>query len=345
MMVIDTDSEQQRLAALRRYHILDTPPEVAFDDIARLAAHVCRTPMALINFIDDDRQWFKAALGLGLRELPRDNSICAHVLLQRGLLVIPDTLQDSRFAGHPLVTAAPFLRFYAGVPLETPDGHLIGTLCVMDLQPGVLDDTQAELLKALARQVMRLLELWQANRRQAEMLCDLDQTREELAVLAATDPLTGLANRRAFNEQLRQHYALVQSCQQPACLLMIDIDYFKQFNDEYGHQIGDEALVHFATLARKVFRGTDTIGRWGGEEFLVLLPNTATEQALAVAERLRNTLARTPVRSQEHRLIMTVSIGLIELQPERSLSATLKLLDDTLYHAKEEGRNRTLIAG
>ncbi|MBL1376852.1 GGDEF domain-containing protein [Zobellella sp. CGMCC 1.18722] len=199
-------------------------------------------------------------------------------------------------------------------------------------------------LAALARQVMRLLELGRTNRQQAEMLNDLDQTREKLAVLAATDPLTGLANRRAFSALLKQHHQQLTSRSEPASLLMIDIDYFKQLNDDYGHQVGDDALLHFARLARNVFRATDTIGRWGGEEFLVLLPNTDADRALVVAERLRSTLACTPVPTPAPQPTMTVSIGLVELSTTRSLSATLKRLDDTLYQAKQGGRNQTRVA-
>lgn len=340
----DMASEQQRLAALRRYHILDTPSESSFDDLARLAAYVCDTPAAVINFIDEQRQWFKSEVGLGVRETPLDISICAHAIRQEGLFMVPDTREDPRFAGNPLVTGEPYLRFYAGALLTTPEGLPLGTLCVLDYRPRTLSGQQQALLAALARQVMRLLELGRANRQQAEMLNDLDQTREKLAVLAATDPLTGLANRRAFSALLKQHHHRLTSRPEPASLLMIDIDYFKQLNDDYGHQVGDDALIHFARIARKVFRATDTIGRWGGEEFLVLLPNTDADRALVVAERLRSTLAGTPVHTPEPQPTMTVSIGLVELNTTRSLSATLKRLDDTLYQAKQGGRNQTRVA-
>ncbi|OXS15882.1 GGDEF domain-containing protein [Zobellella denitrificans] len=337
-------SEQQRLAVLSRYHILDTPPEPAFDDITRLAAHLCNAPVAVINFIDEERQWFKSEIGLGVRETPLDISICVHALLEQELLVVPDTRQDPRFASNPLVTGEPYLRFYAGALLRTPEGLPLGTLCVLDYLPRTLTEEQLALLQALARQVMRLLELGRINRQQAEMLSDLDQTREKLAVLAATDPLTGLANRRAFGTLLKQYHSRLQSRPEPATLLMIDIDYFKQLNDDYGHQVGDDALIHFARIARRMFRATDTVGRWGGEEFLVLLPRTDPGRALVVAERLRTTLADTPVNTPEPRPTITISIGLIGLDPELGLAAILKQLDQALYRAKEEGRNRTLVA-
>lgn len=151
--------EAKRLAALRSYGILDTPLEQDFDDVVRIAAYVCNAPISVINLIDDDRQWFKAEIGLGVRETPLDVSICAHAILQPGLFVVPDTTKDPRFASNPLVTGEPNLRFYAGALLETPDGLPLGTVCVLDYKARELTEEQAFTLRALARQVMAQLEL------------------------------------------------------------------------------------------------------------------------------------------------------------------------------------------
>ncbi|MCI0753523.1 PAS domain S-box protein [Teichococcus vastitatis] len=162
-------TEAERLAALDRYSILDTPPEQRFDDLAQLAADLLGAPMAAVNLIAQGRQWFKAEVGLGVREMPLDTSICARVMLQPGELVIPDLLEDPRFNGNPLVTSGPELRFYAGEVLETPDGLPLGTLCVLDTKPRPegLTAQQRFILKALARQVMDQLELHRAMARQA----------------------------------------------------------------------------------------------------------------------------------------------------------------------------------
>ncbi len=155
-----------RIEALQRYEVLDTPPEEEFDDITRLIARICDAPIAVINFIDRDRQWFKSEIGLGLRQTSLEVSVCTQAILQPDLFIVPDTLMDPRFAENPLVTGWPHLRFYAGAPLETSDGFRIGTLCVSDYRPRGLLDTQKEALKTLARQVMVLLEL----RRSAKLI-------------------------------------------------------------------------------------------------------------------------------------------------------------------------------
>jgi PAS domain S-box-containing protein len=156
--------EADRLRALERYAILDTPPEAEFDDIARLAADIFEAPIAVVNLIAEGRQWFKAEIGLGVRETPLDVSICAHAILQPGVFIIPDTTEDERFRCNPLVTDEPGLRFYAGALLETPEGLPLGTLCVLDVKPRPegITERQRLTLEVLARQVMAQLELRRA---------------------------------------------------------------------------------------------------------------------------------------------------------------------------------------
>jgi len=153
------EHEAKRLAALRRYGVLDTPPESAFDELTRLAAQVCGTPIALITLVDEKRQWFKSRVGLDLAETPRDFSICAHTIARGELSVVEDATRDPRFAENPLVIAGPEMRFYAGMPLVTPDGFNIGTLAVIDRTPRTLSVEQGEALQILSRQVMTQLEL------------------------------------------------------------------------------------------------------------------------------------------------------------------------------------------
>jgi anti-sigma regulatory factor (Ser/Thr protein kinase) len=155
----EQNGEQARLEALRKYQILDTEPEIAFDDLALLASHICETPMAAISLVDEDRQWFKARIGFTTAETPRSISFCTHAIQQRDIFVVPDALKDDRLRNNPQVAGDPHIRFYAGAPLLAREGHALGTLCVVDDKPRKLSDTQLEALAALCRQVEAQLEL------------------------------------------------------------------------------------------------------------------------------------------------------------------------------------------
>ncbi len=151
--------ETERLAALRRYRILDTKPEQAFDDLTLLASHICNTPFALITLVDADRQWFKARFGIAVTQTSRSISFCSHAIEQNGLYIVADASQHERFRDNPMVISEPGIRFYAGAPLVTPDGHALGTLCVADQVPRTLTPGQIESLEALRRQAQAQLEL------------------------------------------------------------------------------------------------------------------------------------------------------------------------------------------
>lgn len=154
--------EAARLAALAEYAILDTEADPLYDDFVLLATRLCDTPMAYISLIDHDRQWFKASTGSTPAQTPRDIALCSHAIAQREVLVVEDTHADARFAGNPLVTGAPHIRFYAGAPLVTPEGHAVGALCVADHTARQLTAGQIESLAALARHVVSQLELRRA---------------------------------------------------------------------------------------------------------------------------------------------------------------------------------------
>ena len=157
-------TEADRLKAVAAYDILDTPREKDFDDIARMASEILKVPISLVSFMADDRQWFKAGIGLGVSETPRDISFCKHAILQPGLFVVPDATRDERFRDNPLVTGDPNVRFYAGALLETPEGLPLGTICVLDYQPRELSEHEGFVLQTLARQVMTQLDLRRALR-------------------------------------------------------------------------------------------------------------------------------------------------------------------------------------
>ncbi|HEY0134892.1 MAG TPA: GAF domain-containing protein, partial [Nannocystis sp.] len=191
-------NENERLEALYRCGILDTEPEPSFDEIASLAGQLCATPMALVSLVDADRQWFKARVGLPATETPRDVSFCAHAVASNEPLVVDDTLQDTRFAGNPLVTSDPNIRFYAGVPLTLEDGLTVGTLCVLDRVPRRLSPAQMAALGMLARQVTTELGL-----RRALSSAQLQRQAEaQLASSRATPSYAGVPVPRVGEPEL-----------------------------------------------------------------------------------------------------------------------------------------------
>jgi GAF domain-containing protein len=181
-------NEKKRLKVLWQYEVLDTVPEEVFDDLTELAARICEAPIALISLVDEKRQWFKSKVGLTADETSRGVSFCTYAITQPDLFIVPDATRDERFVNNPLVTSEPNIRFYAGAPLVTPDGHALGTLCVIDKVPRELRLEQKQALRILAHHVVSQLELRRRSRElgdirreSAHFKSDLEATRAELA--------------------------------------------------------------------------------------------------------------------------------------------------------------------
>ncbi|QDH60285.1 GGDEF domain-containing protein [Pandoraea pnomenusa] len=319
--------EAERLAALRRYEILDTPPEPAFDRIVRLASYVLGTPISLVSLIDESRQWFKARQGLEAEQTPRSMAFCAHAILDDEVLVVPDARADRRFADNPLVVGEPNIRFYAGAPLRTPQGHRLGTLCVIDRKPRTLDDEKRALLADLSALVVDELELRRVN--------------QVLGDMAMRDALTGALNRRAFLLQAERQFAAARAQQRRLAVLMLDLDHFKAINDTWGHAVGDRVIVELTVVLRATLRKDTMIGRLGGEEFAVLLPDADAERAMQAAERLLTAIGGASVPGPHAPIRFSASIGVGGLAPDDAEFGTvLQRADRALYAAKQAGRNR-----
>ena len=348
---------RERLSSLRRLGILDTPAEPAYDDLAHLAAIVCNAPIALISLVDEDRQWFKARVGLTVEETPRSVSFCSHAIAEGRLFVVRDTHEDARFRENPLVTGDPLIRFYAGMPVVGPAGLPIGTLCVIDREPRELTWEQEVTLRVLSRQVeaqfkirQQVLDLQAAHVKRTRSVLLLRDRQQQLRAandrlwkLVRTDPLTEIRNRRAFDEALQHAWAFSGRNGQPLSLLMVDVDHFKQINDNVGHEAGDEVLKHLAARLQQYLRASDQVFRYGGEEFAVLLPGTGEKAAMHVAEELRKAVWAERIACRN----LTVSIGVAtdKGNPDGTRGCFLvAAADAALYEAKAAGRN-CVIAG
>jgi diguanylate cyclase (GGDEF)-like protein len=312
------------------------PSEQFYDDITQLAAHICQTPMALFSLVDGARQKLKAGFGSSISEIPRKDSFFAHTILQpKNLLVVPDALADPRFSDNALVTAEPFVRFYAGVLLISSNGDTLGTLCVIDTQPRELDDTALSALCCLARLASAQLELGKAATEFQQCQVQLTQANQELIEQNTTDDLTNLKNRRAFLKTIADEWERTFRYSNPLSLLIIDIDQFKPYRDKYGRLVGDKALNKIAQLISQGARQMDVISRFGDDQFTIVLPETDSDGALKIAERIRY---RVELEEWPHRPL-TISVGLASYNGQADADKLLADADQALARAKQAGRN------
>lgn len=307
--------EQARLATLRSLGVLDSPPEERFDRLTRMAKRLFGVPIALISLVDANRQWFKSYLGINVNEMPRDTSFCGHAILGDTLFIIPDASTDERFADNPLVLNDPSIRFYAGCPFRAPNGHKLGTLCIIDHQPRHFKQDEFEALIDLTV----MLE------------------RELLAVqLATLDTLTNISNRRGFTILAQHGLHLCLRQKLPASLVFMDLDKFKPINDAFGHAEGDRALTVFAEQMKAACRDSDIFARLGGDEFVILLMGTTQVCAETVVSRLHQSLERYN-REARRGYDIAFSYGIVEFAPERhaTLDALLAEGDTLMYEIKK----------
>lgn len=333
--------EEMRLQAVQATGLLDTPAEGRFDRITRIARRLTNTSISTITLVDQDRQWFKSAIGfVGKCEDPREISLCSHAIAQEGIMVVEDTHRDARFQDNPLVTGPPFIRFYAGKPIKY-DGQRVGTLCIIDKDPRELTGAMAQDLDDLALWVESEFDSDRLSEVQQELISEVDRLRE----MALVDPLTRTWNRSGIQEVFSREISLAEREKQPVGVIMADIDHFKSVNDTYGHDVGDVVLKRVADRIRLTVRPYDSIGRMGGEEFLVVLPKSHGPTVATVAERIRQAVERAPIEIPDSApLQVTLSLGTSHAvcRPGYSpkLEALAKAADLALYEAKRNGRNQ-----
>jgi diguanylate cyclase (GGDEF)-like protein len=302
-----------RVAQLRSLALLDTDPEERFDRVTRLAQRLFGVPIALVSLVDADRQWFKSKQGLEVAETPREDAFCTYAILGDEVMQVEDARTDPRFADNPLVLGAPEIRFYAGCPIEGPDGAKLGTLCIIDSKPRELTETDLGLLRDLAEMV------------EAEIAA---------IQMATGDELTGLSNRRGFELIGPEIMAICTARSIRATLVYLDLDGLKAINDGLGHDVGDSALREFADQLRGVFRGSDLIARLGGDEFAVMLVGDGDPTAI---RRFRDALDR---RNAEvgalYRLEASLGVATFDPRTPETLEALSARADAAMYAEKRK---------
>lgn len=312
--------EIERLAALEQLDFLDTPRDEGFERIVRLIKAIFTIDIGLVSFIDAHRQWYKACSGLPADEVPSEHTFCRYVVDNEEPIVVQDATKDPRFVQHPAVTGDSHIRFYAGVPLRTKEGHIVGTVCAIDRAPRSFGPKDLAILEELAGAAMDRIELLQS---------------------AATDSLTDALTRRAFKQEADQRISSALRHQHNLSCIVLDIDHFKSVNDTYGHAAGDEVLRAVAATCKESLRADDLFGRLGGEEFCIVLTHVDREGATAVAEKARAAISSQPIRGDYGSLNVTASFGISALSiVAKDIETLLAQADAAMYHAKHNGRNQ-----
>ena len=288
--------EAARLAEVRRYFVLDTEPESDFDALVALAAEICGTPISTISIVDEKRQWFKAQVGLTVGETSREVSFCGRAIERpHEMLVVEDAGRDPRFAESALVTGPPYIKFYAGVPIRSPDGFALGTLCVIDAVPRTLSPAQKRSLRILANQVMALLELRRIIREGRERKDALEASRsnlrertlenEHLRYANDHDALTGLLSRERFERAVAEKALVPRELARSYAVIALDIDDFHEINETYGVAAGNLLLRSVATVASTLATGA-TIGRLYADTFALLVEFEDPADVSTLADKL-----------------------------------------------------------
>ena len=335
-------NEKERLATLKRLNILDTPLEERFERITRMVCRSLKVPISAVSLVDESRQWFKSIQGLGASETPRDVAFCAHAILEDQLLLVPDATKDERFADNPLVTNEPFIRFYAGYPLSLSKDIRVGTLCAIDRIPRELSSEDLETLYDLAKMVESELVATTLSEVQIELIQELSK----LEKLAMFDSLTRLWNRLGIDTLLRREWKYAMRKKSPIAIIMVDFDNFKQINDTHGHLVGDEVIQGGSRLLLSSLRSYDVVGRWGGDEFMVILPGADRGQSIMILERILEVTTQKPVITSSGAITISLSMGGVSVIPKQgeTIEYWVGKADDELMKVKRSGKSQFQLA-
>ena len=327
-------TDPRRLEALRASALLGGAQNAVLDRLTRLVTRVLGVPVSLVSLVDDRAQHFPGLTGLRgwageQRGTPLTHSFCQHVVGRDGMLAVEDAaihpLVTNNLAFHELSVVA-----YLGVPLRTASGDTIGALCAIDTKPLHWTDDQIATLEDLAEAAMAEIEL-----RATTVL--LLAAHDKLRVQATRDALTGLLNRRGFSDGAHPTVALAHRMNAPLAVLSLDLDGFMEINDTHGHDAGDEALMDMANVLREQTRSSDIIGRMGGDEFVILCPNTGAEAIAPLRQRIEAAL--DALNAEPHRiytLASSIGVSVWETAEPLSLATLLTAADASMYENKRQ---------
>ena len=317
-----------RVAALRALGVLDHPSDDDLAAVARVASFVCDTPTAVVNLIDDERQWPAAAYGFEPAVVSRDDAMCGWSILQPGVTYTPDASRDDVFESNPFVTGQiAAVRLYASAPVVT-SGHVVGSVCAFAEKPGELSSAQLERLGDLATTAARILEL--------------RHSVDTITQASVRDPLTGLFNRSIFEKALDRALALHAEGVGHVGVLYIDLNGFKQINDTRGHAAGDLVLAAAAGRMLGSVRETELVARLGGDEFAIVVQVPLDDDAVArldvVANRIMGMLTAPVALDDGTEVVVGAAIGRASAQPGESRESLVARADADMYAVKTSAR-------
>jgi diguanylate cyclase (GGDEF)-like protein len=325
------------MASLEHLNILDTPIQENFERITRITKSLFDVPISALTLVDGDRQWFKSIQGLDVCETTREVSFCAHVINQDELMLVNDALLDPRFSDNPLVTGFPFIRFYAGYPVRSANGLKLGSICIIDTKPRDFTQKQLVALKDMATLCETELNSSYQLNVQKQLSSELARAKRQ----ALVDNLTRLWNRAGIEEIIKKQEAQSLNQHENFGIALIDIDNFKSVNDTYGHNAGDAILRAVAKRLLSAYRESDSVGRWGGEEFLVVLDSGDQEHFFEVANRAREKISSSPILIDNLEITITITTGLSysDWQQPTEIVSLVSKADKALYEGKVNGKN------
>lgn len=305
------ENEAERLATLYKLKILDTEQEERFDRVTRIACKLFNVPIAVISFLEAERQWMKSTQGFDIKEALRKTSFCGHVILSDRIMVVEDATKDKRFHDNPFVLGEPNFRFYLGCPLKINTFN-VGVICLIDDKPRLINDVNQNDVYDLAHMVEMELKSLQ---------------------LTITDELTGLSNRRGFLKLANYLFQKFQRENNTFTLLFFDLDKFKHINDQFGHEEGDAVLKTFSKALLQNFRCHDVIARLGGDEFCVFCSGLSQIEANHITQRLKESIKSSETKGYT----IEFSMGSIQYNKNehRTLESMLALADSQMYGNKK----------